>query len=1105
MSGYVSSVEMDANLAALFFRDIGEKIDLNMFNKKRKDDKLIKLYTHKQIIDLIESMGFEKKGFSGYKPPRNGISKGQMKTFFSKVMTDRKTLQRDYNGEKSKTFDLFEKEIVSLPEESKIPYNRLSRDFTFEKTREILKEIRKQERKISLNTSKYLLKVLEGGDLESLESKVQAFDQNFESIKSIIGVNSDNLDKLSSGILSFIIPTEKDYKLCAALEYQPKENKFFTSDSKNRKQNQKELYSWQKDVIDSVVHQGKSIIVRGPTNGGKTFVGLSVIEHFVSKTENFAFIVPTTYLAAQTYSNIINTFGHKCNVNLLAGSLCVNSSSLPNIVVGTPEPVWVWLRNHPNFKFDRMIVDEIHTISSPGLNRGFAIRNIIKRCKKQFLGLSATIHDDDLIELTKLVSENGVKCDYLKYDDRPIPLMNQRFSGGEITSIKGEQDANLIPEINPRNTLKLIRLIKEKQRLPCLIFDESDSTSWDQFVEFCEFLIYLDSSISPEWTLLKREIDEKIERYNSTHRDSYQEYCNVYSEGNQKKISLLSSNYKIMASERAKLVKTSFERCKELTKSAASKVLNSEFDEYLVPVDDTLKKRFKALSIKHTESVYPGVIDLLNSLELLKETKDHESKKRLDDIEPLGMYFSGVSPWIRFSDSTESNNLSQMLRSDRKTDQRDHMLRMCSAESIKDSDVDDLFRILEKGARYGIVSLLPSLPNVIQIEILKLFNCRAINIVFTSQDMSMGVNFPVVTSVVRCTSFKQSMPVNARIQAEGRAGRKGRSDFGYSITWNIMNDHIKEFPRLQIPKLDENKGCYLNNINRTVESLYTHYICSKDIARYFEKIREKLFRVVVNKKKVLTEADIERIENRDREVDCEVDGETGDLNICDLAETKKSAKSVVIKPKDAPDFKERNVNDVWRSTCVDLIEKLEEFLGGNEHKANIVGNFLCDSVIKGIGEDLKYEKDLVKEIEVKDKNVAEKILKTLIEIDPSEENIEILNAVISSSDLIEDRNLIDSVMGAYEELQDSEFKESVNNRIVIYRMIELIDSYINSLQELINYPQYNLSKVLSEKNEIFAKMTDVGKIESITQFKTHLIEMFRGMCQAKYRCMKHLR
>ena len=1113
MSDYVSSVELKADLAALFFREIGEKIDLNMFKKKNLDDKIDKLSMHKQVLDSMAAIGFERKGFTGYCPSKTKISKGQVKSFLDKTQNEQIKVKEAINKEFARLISKLDEQIALV--ENLAGKAKLGMVLDFKRSSELdakLKELKREARKTDKDDKKYrsvidnMRTIVERSTVSGLEKTLAILDNGIETIRHIVEEDSLSNDKLASAILSHLIPTEKEFKFCSAASSETTTNTF--------KKNTKELYAWQKAVIDMIKEERKSVVVRGPTNGGKTFVGLSVIEHFISSDSNFVFVLPTTYLAAQTYSNIINTFGVKYTVNLLAGSLFVQSATLPKIIVGTPEPIWAWLRSNPSFRIKRMIVDEIHTISSPGSNRGAAIRNIISKCEEQFLGLSATVHDDDLLLIREIIKEKIPNCEFLKYDERPNQLVNQRYTLSGIQTITERQIESQIPEITPRNTLKLLMQLKSENKLPCLIFDESDSASWNQFVEFNEYLAFLDSSVSPEWRSMWLEIDSQIERYNSTNSALYQEYCAAVNSGNQKVIDSMSKNFIMIRNERAAVLESSYSKCLHTAKAAAIKQLDERFDEYMIPVDDQLKKRLKSFSIKHGEKVYPGLVDLLKSLELLKETKDPDSFHKLDAISPLSSYFGGESPWLRFCDFAVTNNLTEMLRSDRKTDQREHMLKMCRAESIRESDIADLFKILEAGARYGIVSLLPSLPNVIQVEILKLFNSKSINVVFTSKDMSMGVNFPVVTSIVRCTSSRASLPTDARIQAEGRAGRTGKSNVGYSITWNIMNDHDKVFPRLEIPELDSTRGCYINNIDETMESLYTHYVCKKDISKHFDAIRDKLFRVVTGESRARkTEMELRELETRDSN-DADQDFDLVEAGQGSAATQKRVEKVTATSSSSCSDeiqeiILQKNVNDIWKETCTDLIEKIEESLDNDSCKADAVAKFLCNSVIQNDLSDLAAARDLVKEIEVRDPVVAEKILRHAIDIvdDTDHETFSqaLQEVVDSKTSILNNAELINTIMSAYETLQENEeSRETISDRIVIYKMIEVVDTYINALQELINYSQSNVRKILVERDSIFGKMTVAEQKTAVGDFKKHLTEMFRGICQAKYRCMKHL-
>ncbi len=216
---------------------------------------------------------------------------------------------------------------------------------------------------------------------------------------------------------------------------------------------------WQKEII-VIIDKGRSVIVEGPTSGGKTTVATNSLTQVIiqkQKNENdtgkIIFIAPTHQLAIQIYSKTSLTFDGtgrrpKASIALLTESV----SYVPNdwtIAIGTPHNLNIFLSKfkgnvdneltesldstkekflscmNEKIELSHIFADEIHTLSTTYENneegniRSCAMASIFSSAtdKTVFVGLSATIADIDSLKnkISSLTSIPNNIIDVVEY------------------------------------------------------------------------------------------------------------------------------------------------------------------------------------------------------------------------------------------------------------------------------------------------------------------------------------------------------------------------------------------------------------------------------------------------------------------------------------------------------------------------------------------------------------------------------------------------------------------------------------------------------------------------------------------------------------------
>ena len=201
------------------------------------------------------------------------------------------------------------------------------------------------------------------------------------------------------------------------------------------------------------------------------------------------------------------------------------------------------------------------------------------------------------------------------------------------------------------------------------------------------------------------------------------------------------------------------------------------------------------------EKISYEVKDLYDQLIILKSEYASISLKEIPQV------CTGVGSYFRFGTPSEKNVFRSFINptaADKMSKEEranyNLIVSLSDAEGVKPEDVRQIFRLMDLALSFGIGILIPTMPFSVQYQILQMLNAKDITIVFASESMSMGVNFPAKSCVIRTISNKPAN-IGKVLQMQGRAGRRGVSDdkFGYSISWNIPNIdtvHSKNTPYL---------------------------------------------------------------------------------------------------------------------------------------------------------------------------------------------------------------------------------------------------------------------------------------------------------------------
>ncbi|CAH6418923.1 DEAD/DEAH box RNA helicase [uncultured virus] len=605
-----------------------------------------------------------------------------------------------------------------------------------------------------------------------------------------------------------------------------------------RASSQWKLDPWQSEMINYIM-AGQSVLVNGPTSGGKTFASMCALGVWLAKKADskLAYVAPTFHLALQTYANIKLTFPQ--SVSLITGVANAISSEPTQVWVGTPCELWNYLQATGE-TFNTAIIDEVHTLSvSLGDDRmhqlrAEAISNLMGLCKDQVIALSATIHADDLKVLQTFISERtGIKViERVVYTERPVPVQSHVWTGTTLERHAEVKGALPTTPITPESTFGLVKYMEARDMLPGLVFDDAEKGSFNSFSEYIAWIEKEERATYPVWHKFKLSLNALIQDYNAASEEIYSSYSSAHGNNNDDTQRALVPRVREYITKRRKLVAH--------VRATLADAIYAQIDakaKYMATLSDRQQKLSQRVMEGRAEKKV-GALFPVECRDLLEELLTYHTGSDLGEespecIAPLPLVCDSVGPYFRIGPQVqEINNLRVMFNPGNNTVNwklRKQMLALSEAERIREAEVKPLFDLIARGLEYGVGLIVTTMPFVVQYEMLRMLGKKLIKCVFTSTSMSLGINLPVRSCVIR--SLKEmDINVNTFMQMAGRCGRRRLDNQAHVVTWNIRNArtaNLSTLPRIVLPASGADKGTLIaDGLSIALEIDTTRYTLS---------------------------------------------------------------------------------------------------------------------------------------------------------------------------------------------------------------------------------------------------------------------------------------
>lgn len=819
----VTPIEMDPTLRGKLAEAIGKKYDAHLMrSSKTNEDKLYSFFLHEGVHEWITRVS---PSTAGRPELAARLSKGAIILILNEAkvpivnnssMTIQEVVAQVANG------DVSIGELDSRMRERALVYIK-DNDILIPNVKNSFYQIlyRTLETIAKKCKTTLLSQDSDGGNL--WQAKLNTLATEVES--QIRSPNNATVKKIANAVSTCFI-SESDYKLSKEME-----NASIKSEKTSFR-----LDDWQNALVESIL-TGESVIAVGPTSGGKTLTSMVALDRLFrqDKEKTLIYVAPNFYQALQAYCSMVKSFP-KQTFGLITGSINISPRDC-KYWVGTPEHLWTFARAG-DMKFNIGIIDEIHTISSPDTTtlenkrKAVCLGKLIGLIKNQFVGLSATIHPDDEEKLAshveKILLDSGVK---LKVEfglggnkiKRFIPLVNEVFTGEDILPV-AEAKTNKTIRVTPENTFNLMKMLSDKQMTPSLIFDMDEKASYTLFSSLVKYLSDRHQNEYVTWRNINNNFEKDITAINkeiltNPEGDKYERlrqkrnslivgiiaYIStqirlaldikeviVVEAGNEESVKIWPGSTR----PRRKRVVIEEDETKEASKETSTNNSKSVAGLNMVEVDESLRIMAPSLTTGQPftlPSMIPQeVSDLYGELRILKL----ELSKA--ELRPIPEICSGIGSYFNFGKKRKNDVFRQLYNHDKsqitKEDETTYNMiaALSDAEGVKFDDVKQIFKLMDVALSFGIGILIPTMPFCVQFQIMKMLNEGDITIVFASESLSMGVNFPARSCVVR-TLQNGTADITKVLQMGGRAGRRGVSSDGkqdkeaYSITWNVSN------------------------------------------------------------------------------------------------------------------------------------------------------------------------------------------------------------------------------------------------------------------------------------------------------------------------------
>lgn len=595
------------------------------------------------------------------------------------------------------------------------------------------------------------------------------------------------------------------------------------------------LDQWQSDAINTI-RRSQSCLITGPTSGGKTYVMMKALDNIINNggTNIIVYVSPTFHLAYQTYANIKATFPNR-KVAIVTIEL-VHIPVDANIFIGTACELLNYFITS-NTKFHVGIIDEIHVSATPYFNtnstkdnvRACAYGKLISRCLEQVVAASATINNEIamrtfMAEMFNLNRETKIAVEdikLIKYTERAVPLMEYRYNDMSNSLEKIDRTVQNIsqnqPNITSENLFKLLIKMRDQDMIPAIVFDNTDDVAWKTYVDLIDYCVTKESIDYKNYGQILDNINGMIASYNDACDkvfNSMPENENVdssrirvdrrggadsqKSKGNKNKRDF---GLKSLCSKRLDVVTKMIGDTRISLSKSITQYNENPLNETLIsniPYSDIPKnimtKICKLFEVNPDKLLlkYPkfGINwSHIDTFEIMTTLNDID----VDIPDKLISFEMNKGSFYRFSKSSCGMDILKAIRepgSDQDNwKQRTRMITLAQAQNIQPREIDGIIDVIMRGLEFGISIINPSLPFAIQNIILEHLKSKDMGVVFASESMSMGINYPLRSVIIKSNSDKALKLIPGKmIQMSGRCGRRGLDNQAHVVFWEIEND-----------------------------------------------------------------------------------------------------------------------------------------------------------------------------------------------------------------------------------------------------------------------------------------------------------------------------
>lgn len=593
------------------------------------------------------------------------------------------------------------------------------------------------------------------------------------------------------------------------------------------------LDPWQEKFVDEVF-AGRSMLVVTAPSCGKTDTAVGLMEYMLTApSERLFYVCTSPHLALQVYSNVLATYPERRCISIVTD---VITSIAPdsNIVVGTAIELDQYLTATDD-KFEVGIFDEAHTLSPAGsstydMHSAKALTRLLARCTRSVYALSATLNDtpdeqgvSDTQRLRDHIQRHSgvpeLSMQMVVHMQRTVPKSEHVFDDatGTIQPLTVDAASPVLapPSVTPGNVFKLLENLRDRGMLPGLVFTmgrqgadagvKSEQECWNMFVSLVKFLDAEEQREYKRFHDIAYRLNDTITEVNEELRDLRTRFQAGSVDGSRKHGSRGANIGRAMddaVQKRERLLENIIKLLKnEIVKTAAALSAGALATGYAITDAKATKTVRAIMNLENVEHAPDNLImspELRDLVALYTDYSNSFGDDGCSDEVPQVEQTRGS--FFRLSTQQGNINVFRDMRkpgdNEEKWKYRKLMQSLCAAENVSERDVEGVVDLMIQGLEFGFGIILPTLPFVVQYQVMDMLKKKSLACVFASESMWMGINYSL-HSVVLISPYHQPLAVYDMIQMAGRSGRRGKDKHGYVVFWGVPNSRDADVAKLR--------------------------------------------------------------------------------------------------------------------------------------------------------------------------------------------------------------------------------------------------------------------------------------------------------------------